>query len=79
MKGNFKENLVKQRESMKMSKAEVEERINSSPFGEKTKEWAKRWAEVESYGSVGFGLYNVIPIMSEGKGAYLYDADGKWD
>lgn len=77
MEKKFKDNIVKQRDSLKISGKEIEERIRKSPFGEKTKGWAARWAEVESYGSVGLGLYDVIPIMERGKGAYLYDTDGK--
>ncbi len=73
----FNENIVRQRDRMKLSAWEVEQRIKKSPFGEKTKEWAVRWAGVESYGNVGLGLYNVVPIMERGKGAYLYDTDGK--
>lgn len=77
MSETFNENIVKQRERLKLSAGEIEERIKKSPYGVKTKEWASRWAEVESYGNVGFALYNVVPIMERGKGAYLYDADGK--
>ncbi len=73
----FKLNLAAQRERLKLTDEVVLERINKSPFGEKTKELAKKWATYESFGGVGWGIYDVTPIMVKGKGAYLYDADGK--
>ncbi|HTO93617.1 MAG TPA: aspartate aminotransferase family protein, partial [Bacteroidota bacterium] len=49
----------------------------NAPFGEKSKEWARRWVECESFGGVGLGLFDVSPIMESGCGSFLYDADGK--
>jgi 4-aminobutyrate aminotransferase-like enzyme len=77
MEREFKQNILKQRERLKLSQKEIDERVRSAPFGKKSKEWIKRWTEVESYGNVGFGLYDIIPIMEHGKGIYLHDADGK--
>jgi 4-aminobutyrate aminotransferase-like enzyme len=77
MQKEFKQNLVKQREKMKLSPEVLAERINRAPFGEKTKALAKKWSEYESYGGVGWGIFEVTPIMERGEGAYLYDADGK--
>jgi 4-aminobutyrate aminotransferase-like enzyme len=76
MKG-FHENTTAKREKMKIEKQTIEERVNRSFMGEKSRELARRWTEVESYGGVGLGLFDVAPIMVSGKGAYLYDADGK--
>ncbi len=77
MAKELKKNAFEQRERLKLSQSEIDKRLRESPFGKKTKDWAKRWADVESYGNVGFGLYNITPIMERGEGAYLYDIDGK--
>jgi len=77
MNKGFKDTLNKQREKMKLNEQVLQERIKNAPFGEKTKNLAKKWAEFESYGGVGWGIFDVTPIIVKAKGAYLYDADGK--
>lgn len=77
MNRGFKENLLKQRERMKLTEKIIQDRIDSSPFGAKTRELVEKWARYESYGGVGWGVFNVTPIIVKAKGAYLYDADGK--
>jgi 4-aminobutyrate aminotransferase-like enzyme len=77
MNEEFESNVVRQRQSLRLTQKEINRRIQDAPFGDETKNWARRWADVESYGNVGFGLYNVTPIMTRGEGAYLYDTDGK--
>jgi 4-aminobutyrate aminotransferase-like enzyme len=77
MDRDFKNNLLKQREKMKLSKKEIDRRIENAPFGEKTRELARRWAECESLGGVGWGVFEITPIIERGEGAYLYDIDGK--
>jgi len=77
MSMEFRENLLKQREKMKIHEATVKERIDKSPFGDKTKKLARKWAEYESFGGVGLGIFDVTPIIVKAEGAYLYDADGK--
>jgi 4-aminobutyrate aminotransferase-like enzyme len=77
MNKGFKDTLNKQREKMKLNEQLLQERIKNAPFGEKTKNLAKKWAECESYGGVGWGIFDVTPIIVKAKGAYLYDADGK--
>ncbi len=71
------ESALKQREQLKVTEDSLKARIDKSPLGEKTKELARKWSEYESFGSVGWGLFDVTPIIERGKGAYLYDADGK--
>jgi 4-aminobutyrate aminotransferase-like enzyme len=68
---------VKQREKLRLKEQDVQQRIKKAHLGKKTKELAKKWAEFESLGSVGWGLFDVTPIVVKAKGAYLYDADGK--
>jgi 4-aminobutyrate aminotransferase-like enzyme len=77
MNKGFKDTVNKQREKMKLNEQILQERIKKAPFGEKTKSLAKKWAEFESYGGVGWGIFDVTPIIVKAKGAYLYDADGK--
>lgn len=74
---NFHEHIVKQRERLKLTDGEVKNRIEKSPYGPKTKDLLRRWSEVESYGCVSLGLFNVTPLIVRAKGAILYDDDGK--
>lgn len=73
----FNENLARQRNKLQVTEETLKARINKSPFGEKTKELARKWCEYESFGGVGWGVFDVTPIIERGEGAYLYDADGK--
>ncbi len=73
----FNQNLAKQRNKLRVTEKTLKERIDKSPFGEKTKELARKWSEYESLGGVGWGVFDVTPIIERGEGAYLYDADGK--
>ena len=77
MAESFEGNVLKQRKRMKLSPESVRARIDNAPFGEETKKLARRWSEVESFGGVGLGVFDVSPVMVRAKGAYLYDADGK--
>jgi 4-aminobutyrate aminotransferase-like enzyme len=74
---SFEGNVLEQRNRMKLSPEDIRQRIDRAPFGEETKKLARRWCEVESLGGVGLGVFDVSPVMVRGKGAYLYDADGK--
>jgi len=77
MEMNFRDNLVKQREKIRLTEELITERIEKAPFGKKTRELAKRWSRYESFGGVGWGVFDITPIIVEAKGAFLYDADGK--
>lgn len=77
MKRGFKENVANQRDRLKLTEEEIMKRIDNAPFGKKTKELARKWAAYESYGGVGLGIFEITPVIVRGKGAYLYDADGK--
>jgi len=69
--------LLKQRAKLQVSDVMLQQRIENAPLGEKSKKWAGKWKEYESFGSVGWGLFDVPPIIESAKGAYLYDVDGK--
>jgi 4-aminobutyrate aminotransferase-like enzyme len=73
----FQEELIGQRQKFKVTEKELLKRIDAAPFGDKTKELARKWAQYESFGGVGWGIFDVTPIIERAQGAYLYDADGK--
>jgi 4-aminobutyrate aminotransferase-like enzyme len=70
-------NVADQRERMKVNEKDLLKRIDASPFGKKTKELARKWAMYESFGGVGWGIFNVTPVIERAEGPYLYDVDGK--
>ncbi|MCK5570941.1 MAG: aminotransferase class III-fold pyridoxal phosphate-dependent enzyme, partial [Spirochaetes bacterium] len=77
MAREFNKNIGAQREKFKVTEKALMDRIESAPFGEKTKELAKKWAQCESFGGVGWGIFDVTPVMERSKGAHIYDVDGK--
>jgi len=77
MEKGFSQNVAKQREKLRLTREEVRKRIENAPFGDKTKDLAEKWAQYESFGGVGWGVFDITPIIERGEGAYLYDADGK--
>lgn len=76
MKG-FNEHILQKREKIKLTDQKVKERIDTSPFGSKTKDLLKRWSEVESYGCSSMGIFDVTPMIVRAKGSRLYDKDDK--
>jgi 4-aminobutyrate aminotransferase-like enzyme len=77
MVSGFKENVERQRNARKLAEEKLKTRINRAPFGEKTKALARKWLEFESFGGVGWGIFDVTPVIERAKGVFLYDADGK--
>lgn len=73
----FNQNLARQREKFKQTEKGLKQRIDKAPFGKKAKDLARKWAEYESFGGVGWGIFDVTPIIERGEGGYLYDVDGK--
>lgn len=73
----FADNAVRQRAQLQLTRQALDERIDNSPFGEKTRALARKWAEIESVGGPGCGVFDIPPVFVSGKGALLYDADGK--
>ncbi|MGM8365946.1 aspartate aminotransferase family protein [Virgibacillus sp. W0181] len=71
-------NEMKQREKLSINEEQLQQRINNMSYGdEKSKDWARRWLDVESRGQVGLSLFPVPPIIERGSGDKLYDVDGK--
>jgi len=73
----IRENQIKQRRRLKMTDEIFENRIQNAPFGAQAKAWARKWKEYESFGSIGWGIFDISPIIERAKGVYLYDVDGK--
>jgi len=73
----FDGRLEAQRKRLRLTPEEVDRRIAESPFGEKGKEWARRWLAVESYGQVGLALFKLPPIVERAENDILVDVDGK--
>ncbi len=71
------EDLIQQREDMKLTEEEIEKRIEDSPFGNKSKKLLKKWLNNESYGQVGLSLFNMPPIIERANDSILIDVDGK--
>ena len=74
---DLKDWSFKQRQQLKTNQEKLFKRIDDAPFGEKAKLQAKKWAENESFGSVGWALFSVTPIIEKAEGSILFDVDGK--
>ncbi len=66
-----------QRERLHLTPDKIEERFRVSPLGEVSKEWARRWLKVESYGQVGLALFDLPPIIERAQNDILVDVNGK--
>src|SRR5699024_2706800 len=63
---------------LSISGEELQQRIENMNYGgEKSKDWARRWLDVESRGQVGLALFPIPPIIERGSGDKMYDVDGK--
>lgn len=65
-----------QRAAMQLSAETMHARIDASPYGPKSRALLHRSAEFESTGGVGWALFDCPPVIVEGQGAVVYDADG---
>jgi len=72
-----RENQINQRKRLKVTEEILLKRVDDAPFGEKSKEFARKAIKYESFGSVGWGIFDVTPVIERGEGPYLYDVDGK--
>lgn len=74
---SFFDKVVKRREAMQNMPEKLQERVDKSLYGSKSKAILKDHLEYESSGQVGFALFDVPPVIAKGIGSKLYDADGK--
>ncbi len=77
MNKNSKASQIQQRDKLKLTAEAIKQRVQNAPFGEKTREMARKWVEYESVGGVGLGLFSISPIIERAQGPFLYDSDGK--
>jgi len=71
------DDLIEQREKLKLSEEDIAERLEKSSFGEKSKELIEKWLDNESYGQVGLSLFDFPPIVERAHDSILVDVDGK--
>jgi 4-aminobutyrate aminotransferase len=74
---SFERRVLEQRRKMHVSPHQLLERVEQSPYGPKSKALLQKMVENESTGLVGFSLFPCPPAIVRGKGAVVYDADGK--
>lgn len=74
---DLREAAFVQRQKLKVSEEQLLKRVEEAPFGPKSKEWAAQVVKNESFGSIGWGLFNIAPMIERAEGPILYDADGK--
>jgi 4-aminobutyrate aminotransferase-like enzyme len=76
-KRSFEHRIAVQRTAMRASPESLLERVERSPYGPKSKALLRDHVAHESTGQVGFALFDCPPAIVRGKGALVYDADGK--
>jgi 4-aminobutyrate aminotransferase-like enzyme len=74
---DLKEWSFKQRQRLKTNHQKLFKKIDEAPFGKNAKKQAKKWAQNESFGTVGWALFSTTPIIERAEGSILYDVDGK--
>jgi 4-aminobutyrate aminotransferase-like enzyme len=74
---DLRERQYNQRQRLKVTEEALNKRIDATGFGPRSKELARKWAKYESFGSGGWGIFNVTPIIERSEGSFLYDIDGK--
>src|SRR5699024_3971323 len=72
----FESRMLKQRAQMQTSSEELNARVNKSDYGDKAKDTLYKEIKYGSTGAVGYSLFEAPPVIVEGKGATVYDADG---
>ena len=73
----FEDRILDERKRMRVTPEELKQRVADSPYGPLAREMLEDLIETESTSSVGFGIWSCPPVMERGKGALVYDVDGK--
>jgi 4-aminobutyrate aminotransferase len=73
----FSNRLLSQRERMHASPEQLMERVERSGYGPASQEILREHVRHESTGQVGFALFDCPPAIVRGRGALVWDADGK--
>lgn len=66
-----------QRDRLRVTEEQLQARVDAAPFGEQSKAYLRDVIKYESFGGVGWGLFNTAPMVARGNGSVLYDVDGK--
>jgi 4-aminobutyrate aminotransferase-like enzyme len=73
----FNSRLLSQRERMHASPEQLLERVQRSGYGPASQDILREHVRHESTGQVGFALFDCPPAIVRGRGALVWDADGK--
>ncbi len=74
---DFFSKIAKPREELTNYDHNLQKKLDSNKVGPKSKEILSEDIKYESSGVVGFGLFDVPPLIVKGENDLLYDADGK--
>ncbi len=66
-----------QKENLKLTTDDLLARVERSPFGEKAKDYLRQVVKYESFGGMGWAIFDTVPIIERAEGSILYDVDGK--
>lgn len=69
--------IREQQDKLVLTEQELQRRLDTVPYGEQSKAWARRWLDAESRGQVGLGLFPIPPVIERAQGDRLIDVDGK--
>lgn len=73
----FESRILSERAKVKSSVEQIEQRIEQSTLGPKSKSVLKQTLSHESIGHLYWSLFSCPPVVDRAKGAKMWDADGK--
>ncbi|MBP1766855.1 MAG: GabT [Candidatus Aminicenantes bacterium] len=73
----FEARIPEERKKLKGSLENLEQRVEQSALGAKSKAILRKTLEHESIGHLSFGLFPCPPVVDRARGAKMWDADGK--
>lgn len=73
----FEDRILAERKKMQGSEEALTRSVRASERGPRSKQVLEKTIKYESTGHLDFSLFNVPPVIDYGKGAKVYDLDGK--
>ena len=73
----FEDRIINERNKMRGSEEMFRKRVAESSLGDRNKEILYQTLKYESIGHLDFALFGSPPVLDYGKGARVYDVDGK--
>ena len=73
----FEDRILEERKKLRVPVEDLKKRVKASPFGPESQKILERLLNVESNCQVGFSLWSCPPVIKRGKGATVFDVDGK--